>query len=102
MVVLVLNLPMNNMKTFKEAPQTAVFTTKFVILNNSPILYVSHDKDGDWQFHGAEEATTEDAAIVRLDEMIAIDNSVLEVSDLPLGAYAVRKSANDPWEKALQ
>jgi hypothetical protein len=41
-------------KSFSESLDTAVFTTRFVVRDKSPILFVSHDADGSWQFHGNE------------------------------------------------
>src|SRR5947209_249261 len=35
---------------FQEGSNRAVFTTKSVIHDGLPILFVSHDSDGDWQF----------------------------------------------------
>jgi hypothetical protein len=38
-------------KKFKEADNTAVFTTKFVVNDKKEITYVTHEKeDGAWQF----------------------------------------------------
>lgn len=35
---------------FADAPNTAVFTFCHVLEGKKPILYVAHDRDGDWQF----------------------------------------------------
>lgn len=35
---------------FSDAPNTACFTCCHVLEENKPILYVSHDEDGYWQF----------------------------------------------------
>lgn len=76
-----------------------VFTTKFVVKEKSPIVHVTHDKDGDWQFLGAEENISEsDAMIVSLGEIIQIDESIVKVLDMPEGKDAVRGSINDKWE----
>ena len=38
-------------KKFNEGDNTAVFTTKFVIIDKKDISYVTHDKEDDaWQF----------------------------------------------------
>ncbi|HBG70628.1 MAG: hypothetical protein A2W93_09610 [Bacteroidetes bacterium GWF2_43_63] len=87
-----------NKKNFQEPLDTAVITTKYIVFGNSPILYVFHDEDGVWQFHGPEENINEDdAAIIRLDEMIKIDDSILSVSDLPVGWQAMRKDIYSDW-----
>lgn len=38
-------------KRYKEDIQTYVFTTRFVLEDNSDITCVTHDHEGDWQFH---------------------------------------------------
>ena len=37
-------------KTFEDDLQIYVFTTRFVMKNNSPITFITHDENGDWQF----------------------------------------------------
>lgn len=75
----------------------AVYTTKHVIRENSVILHVYHDMDGDWQFLGSEEVTEEDAAIVSLGQILHIDNSLNEILDLKEGTSAHRKSKDEKW-----
>lgn len=88
------------MKQFKENLDTAVFTTKYILEKKSPIIHVYHyDEDGAWQFSGQEQIEKdEDFRVVSLEEIIRLDNSVLEVSDLPLGYEAHRKNVDLPWE----
>ena len=39
--------------SFVDDLNTAVFTTKFILESQSPIMYVYHDEeDGAWQFSG--------------------------------------------------
>ena len=90
------------MKTqkFKQAENTAVFTTKFVIMDKKDITYVSHDKeDGAWQFFSDDHFDNfEDVAkIVGLGEIIRIDSSLLELADMPDGFSAHRKFKGDKW-----
>ena len=87
-------------KEFKDPPNTAVFTTKFVIKNNRAITYVAHDEDdGAWQFFSDDEFDIyEDVAmLVGLYEIVGHDPTLLELADLPLGQYATRKNKNDKW-----
>ena len=84
----------------KELLTKAVFTTVYVIENNSPIVYVSHDIDGDWQFFGHEKDVEIDKArVVSLEEIIEIDSSVKDVLDMPRGTAAHRKSRESEWVK---
>lgn len=83
---------------FRESLNTACFTTKFVMREGSDIIYVSHDDDGYWQFHGDENAEDESIAmIVSLGEIIKRDSSVLQVSHMEMGYEAFRKGRNDSW-----
>jgi hypothetical protein len=76
---------------FADAPNTAVFTTRFVIKNRMPITHVSHDaEDGAWQFHTNSPFDDRDAMLVALKEIVDIDPSVTQLADLPLGSKATR------------
>jgi hypothetical protein len=88
------------MKQFRENLDTAVFTTKYVLEKHSLITHVYHyDEDGAWQFSGLEEIDDDhDFRIVSLEEIIKLDNSILEVSDLPIGYEAYRNEIGLPWE----
>jgi len=86
-------------KKFSDSPNTAVFTTKYVLERNSPVLYVHHyEEDGAWSFFGDEECRDDDFRIIALEEMIGIDNSVLELSDMPSGFCAKRKDIASSWQ----
>ena len=76
-----------------------VFTSKYVIKSSSPIVYVSHKNDGDWQFLGEEtNLKAEDAMIVSLGEILKHDPSILLIMDLPFGKVAIRKNIEDNWQ----
>lgn len=85
---------------FDDAPNTASFTTSFV-LDGSPILRVYHDFEGGWQFHGSPDhpATTEVGRIVSLGSMIARDATLVELHGLPQGWRAWRQTATTPWSR---
>ena len=75
-----------------------VITTKYVINNNSPIIRVMHEKDGDWQFLGKEENLSESEAIVlSLGEILCLDNTLQDVLSLPLGKQAYRTNPKGSW-----
>ncbi len=85
---------------FQEASNTAVFTTKYVINDKKLITCVTHDEeDGAWQFFSSDEFDNyqDVAMIVLLDEIIAMDPSVLELASMPVGYYAIRETASDEW-----
>lgn len=83
---------------FKENNNIAVFTTRFVLENKSPILFVFHFSDGVWQFSGSEKhLSDDDFKVVSLKEIIEIDNSLLEIAHMPLGSEATRLNVSTPW-----
>jgi len=83
---------------FPESLNIYVFTTKYVLNEGSPIVYVSHDDDGDWQFLGKEKGLgEEDAKVISLGEMIEHDPSIKEIAHLPLGKKAIRENIYSPW-----
>ena len=73
---------------FSDPPDTACFTCCHVLDEHRPILYVSHDEDGCWQFLCGESHTLEDARIVSLADILQIDGSVADLADLDRGEYA--------------
>lgn len=86
------------MAIFAEAPTTAVITTKYVMRQQSPILLVCHFADGFWQFSGEEEQLPDtDYLVVGLAEVVALDSSISEVADLPLGIGASRVDKGATW-----
>ena len=85
---------------FKEPKNVAVFTTRSVVIERNPILRVFHDQaDGAWQFHHDEDPREEDAMILALSEIVKIDESVNELSNLPLGWMACRNDNTEPWQR---
>ena len=75
-----------------------VFSTRFVIYENSEIIRIIHEENGDWQFLGCEEELKEsDGVVVSLGEMMDLDNSLNIVESLPVGKQALRKDKQSPW-----
>lgn len=88
------------LKQFKESPNTAVFTTKFVVNDNRPITLVRHNpEDSTWEFFSDDKYDNfkDVAKIIGLGQLIKIDSSVLEIADMKLGYYAHRKTKQDNW-----
>ena len=85
-------------KKFSDNLNTAVFTTKYILERHSPILYVYHyEDDGAWSFSGDEDCEDGDYRIISLEEMINIDDSILELANIPLGFCAKRKDLSSSW-----
>jgi hypothetical protein len=80
---------------------TAVFTTKFVVDENKTITCVTHElEDEAWLLFSDDlfENFEEVAKIVGPQEIYNMDNSLLEIVDLPLGFCAKRKYKFDNWK----
>lgn len=89
---------------FDDPPNTAVVSTKQVVDDHQPILYVSHeeDEDGDslWQFHpGINCFQMEDALIVSLGSILQLDQTLFTLADLEIGYYATRERVGAPWQR---
>ena len=86
-------------KKFKDDLNTAVFCLRQIVFEGHPILIVSHDRDGDWQFLNPNIPTSEaNGCLVGLDEIIDHDPTVVEVADLPVGKRATRRDSTSQWE----
>jgi len=84
---------------FLADPNLGVYTTRQVIKEGKPILWVSHDKeDGDWQFLCQTTRDPEDVLLVSLREVVNHDPSVNKLFDLPIGWNATRALQDEPWE----
>ena len=86
---------------FKDAENTAVFTSKKILEKIDWIYYVTHDADdGAWQFHARDGLTPEgEAAVVSLRSMLNLDESIRALADLPLGWHAWREAPDAPWTR---
>ncbi|MGZ8899196.1 MAG: hypothetical protein ACXW3Z_03795 [Limisphaerales bacterium] len=85
---------------FDQPPNCAVFTIRNIVKNGAPILHVTHDADDHgWQFLGLEDADETQAMIVGLAEMLALDPTLQELFDLPVGWHAWRKSKESRWSR---
>lgn len=87
---------------FEDAPNTACITCCHVLDEKKQIKYVSHDEeDGMWQFLCGCQHRQEEARVVSLLSVFALDQSVGKLANMPCGCYAERelKSKNgDTWK----
>ena len=90
---------MKNTWKFEDQKNTAVFATVEIICEGKPVLYVSHDEDGDWQFLGSEGASYAQAMLVSLSSVVAGDESIEELYDLPVGWIAQRENVKENWSR---
>lgn len=84
---------------FKDAKDKACFTCDHVLIKKNPILYVSHDEEGDWQFLcGQDNHTEANAKIISLKKATEIDQTINDLFEMPLGVGAERKTIKDKWK----
>jgi len=84
---------------FSEPTNTMAFTTRPVLNDGHPVLLVSHDQDGDWQFMCTTTNDSADGLIVCLGCAYQRDSTLAEVADLPVGWQAWRDYVGGPWDK---
>jgi hypothetical protein len=87
---------------FAEDPDLGVITTS-AVLAGAPILMISHDADdGGWQFLCGTTTDPADGRIVHLKDIVAMDPTVAEVADIPLGWVAFRSGSGGRWTREPQ
>lgn len=87
---------------FLQDKNTMVITTKDIIQKKKDIKLVSHDEDdGMWEFLDGDEVDEKSAAVVSINEIVEIDNSINELFDLPLGWIAHRESKDSKWIRII-
>lgn len=90
----------SNIKTrfpFSDSPDTACFTCCHVLDEHKPILYVSHDEDGYWQFLCGGIHKEGDVKIVSLASILEIDDSVIALAGIDYGEYSEREALGSDW-----
>ncbi|MES2808845.1 MAG: hypothetical protein V4619_09490 [Bacteroidota bacterium] len=92
----------NNRYKFKEPETTACFVCEHVMSGERPVLLVTHDEDGQyeyWQFLcGEDDHTDGNITITSMRKATQIDPSINELHELTLGTSADRKNRAAPWE----
>jgi hypothetical protein len=84
---------------FHAGKNRAVFTTRQVLEAGKPVVLVTHNADGDWQFLCGTTNKTEDARLVALETVAEKSPSIFELVDLPRGWQAIRESPDRPWQR---
>ncbi|MBS1665358.1 MAG: hypothetical protein JST68_30220 [Bacteroidetes bacterium] len=74
-----------------------VFTIRKVVYEKSPVVYVVHGIDDEWQFLSNAPASLSDLMIVSLRQILEIDPSLSEILSIPQGMEAVRSKIGDSW-----
>ena len=74
-----------------------VSSGRTVLEEHKPILYVSHDEDGYWQFLCGGSHKEEDARVVSLASILNIDETMGDLAGLDYGECAEAEDAASDW-----
>jgi hypothetical protein len=85
---------------FRDPPDRRVLTTRFVVEKGFPILVVSRDSQGEWEFLCGTTNKKKDAREILLGEVLDYDEAVAQVADLPAAWRAFRDAPDSPWMQA--
>jgi hypothetical protein len=85
---------------FPDPENLVTFTVGSILSGEREVLFASHDvSDGSWQFLTGNEVTTREIVLVCLADVVKTDDTLTELSDLPLGWIAERRSRGAPWTR---
>ncbi len=79
-----------------------VFSTKLVVHEQYPIVFIVHDEEGDWQFLCGTTTEEEDIVIACFGCFYERHNLIEQFSDLPKGWCAWREDSDSPWYREQQ
>ena len=84
-----------------EKPAVAVVNTQWGVVNKAlPILAAFHYAGGDeWVFLTDVNPTVDVQVSVTLEDLLKLDKSINELSDLPAGWKATRERKGEPWKR---
>lgn len=86
---------------FNYPKNTACFVCKHVLNKQRPILYITHEaEDGFWQFLCGHDdhPNDDDYQVISLEQVTAIDESINDLYEMPVGIGATRESQSCKWE----
>ena len=89
-----------NVFPFADSPNTAAFVCCHVLDGERPVLRVTHDEDGYWQFLCGGGHTEAEARVVSLEEAYSIDKSTGALAGMDYGCTAERDTPGGEWRIA--
>lgn len=76
----------------------AVITVDEVVSGERDVLLVLHEEGhGGWQFYDGQDVSTRRPTVIVRDEILKLDDSLTDVTDLPVGWMARRSAKGQPW-----
>ena len=85
---------------FEDPPTLMVVTQRLVIEKKHPVLFVVHDKSGDWQFLANEFSRLDPVVELPLSDLLTIDSTLGQVAHLERGRRARRTALDSTWSIA--
>tara|TARA_R110001592_G_scaffold343029_1_gene633216 strand:+ start:59236 stop:60090 length:855 start_codon:yes stop_codon:yes gene_type:complete len=82
---------------FDDPVNLATFTTKYIVENRHPLMLITHDEEGDWQFLCGTTNNSDDVKISCFGCIYERHPEIAEFSNLPRGWLAWREDENSPW-----
>jgi hypothetical protein len=83
---------------FSDPENVMTITMRQIVREGHPVLLVVRDQeDGSWQFLTGSKFTVADGMMVLLKNIVALDSSLIELADLPVGWQASRIDKGQPW-----
>jgi len=84
--------------TWSDPLDPVAITTDSVATKAKPVLLVIHeDGHGGWQFMDGGDVGGAKPYVIPKDELLKLDPTLKEVTDLPVDWEARRSSASSPW-----
>ncbi len=75
-----------------------VITTEEIAQGKSIILIVQHDEGhGGWQLYDGSDVSNKKPFVLPKSEVLKLDSTLKEVTDLPVGWKAVREKKGAKW-----
>ena len=84
---------------FSERADLLVLTCLHVLEGADITMVCHHFSDNSWEFICDGTHTDDDAVVASIGDLCELDPSLHLLSDLPVGACAVRKSRGHAWQR---
>lgn len=92
----------NMIEPWSDPLDPVVITVSEVATGQRPAMRVRHSYGpGGWQFYDDAPLRSREPVVVLKDEILALDDSLRQVTDLPVGWEAVRESTQGPWTRRM-
>ena len=92
------NKDRNSVYKFQDPKDTVCFVCDHVLSRQRPILKVTHNDDGYWEFLcGHDDHDESNAKIISLVQATEIDKSINDLYEMPMSVGADRASIQDKW-----